>query len=285
MRKKIQGSFDQTAAPLLFLLPNALIFTLFIIIPAFKGLRMAAFEWSILSQPKFIAWANLAELAKDVVFWKTFTNTLVYSLFAVPLMVLASLVLALLLQDNAMKGVRIFRSVFYIPALLSMITVGISWRFLLGDEMGIVNYVIRSLGGQGVHWLTDSGKAMASIILISVWASSGYFMVIMMTGLQAIPRELYEAARIDGASTMESFWWITLPMLRGTMLVTFVLATIGSFKAYELIAVTTGGGPGYATKFIVQQVYQAAFMEDRMGYAATMSIVLLLLISAFTLVQ
>ena len=285
MRRKAKNSFNQTAAPILFLLPNTIIFTVFIIIPAFQGLRMAAYDWSILSKPEFVGWSNFLELMKDAVFWKTFSNTLVYSLFSVPLLVITALILALLLQDTAMKGVRVFRSMFYIPSLLSMITVGIAWRFLLGDEMGIVNYLIRSLGGQDVHWLTESGTAMASIIVMTVWAGSGYFMVIMIAGLQAIPRELYEAARIDGASARESFWRITLPMLRGTILVTFVLATIGSFKAYELVVVTTAGGPGYATKFIVQQVYQAAFMEDRMGYAAMMSIVLMILIAAITAFQ
>lgn len=285
MRKKSKNSFNQSTAPLLFLLPNMIIFSVFIIIPAFQGLRMATYEWGILSTPRYIGAANLLEMLKDAVFWKTFTNTLVYSLFSVPLLVVAALLLAYFLQDNSMKGVRFFRSLFYIPSLLSMITVGIAWRFLLGDDMGIVNYLIRSMGGQGVHWLTESGTAMMSIILITVWAGAGYFMVIMIAGLQAIPQELYEAARIDGASRGETFWKITLPMLRGTILVTLVLATISSFKAYELIIVTTGGGPGYATKFIVQQVYQAAFMEDRMGYAAMMSIVLMILIAAITAFQ
>lgn len=262
-----------------------IIFSVFIIIPAFQGLRMATYEWGILSTPRYIGAANLLEMLKDAIFWKTFTNTLVYSLFSVPLLVVAALLLAYFLQDNSMKGVRFFRSLFYIPSLLSMITVGIAWRFLLGDDMGIVNYLIRSMGGQGVHWLTEPGTAMMSIILITVWAGAGYFMVVMIAGLQAIPQELYEAARIDGASRGETFWKITLPMLRGTILVTLVLATISSFKAYELIIVTTGGGPGYATKFIVQQVYQAAFMEDRMGYAAMMSIVLMILIAAITAFQ
>ncbi len=285
MRKKTKNSFNQATAPILFLLPNMIIFSVFIIIPAFQGLRMAAYEWGILSTPRFIGWANFLELLKDAVFWKTFSNTLIYSLFSVPLLVVVALLLAYFLQDNSMKGVRTFRSLFYIPSLLSMITVGIAWRFILSDEMGIVNYLIRSMGGEGVHWLTESGTAMLSIILITVWAGAGYFMVIMIAGFQAIPQELYEAARIDGASPRDTFWKITLPMLRGTILVTLVLATINSFKAYELIIVTTGGGPGYATKFIVQQVYQAAFMEDRMGYAAMMSIVLMILIAVITAFQ
>ncbi len=280
-----KGSFDQTAAPLLFLLPNALIFVVFIILPAFQGLRMSVFEWGILSTPVFVGLENFRELLKDGVFWQTFVNTLLYSLLAVPLLAGVALVLALLLQDNTLRGVKIFRALFYIPSLLSMITVGIAWRFLLGDEMGIINYLLRSLGQPGVHWLTEARTAMASVIAVSVWAGAGYFMVMLLAGLQAIPLELYEAARIDGATGFKAFWRITLPMLRSTLLVVFVLATIGSFKAYELIFVMTQGGPGYATKFIVQQVYQAAFMEDRLGYAAAMSLVLLLLIAVFTSVQ
>jgi len=285
MGKRTKGSFDQTAAPLLFLLPNALIFAVFIIIPAFQGLRMSVFEWGILSEPVFVGLENFRELIKDGVFRQTFANTLLYSVFTVPLLAVSALILALLLEDNTLKGVRVFRALFYIPSLLSMITVGIAWRFLLGDELGIVNYILRSLGGSGVHWLTEARTALGGVILVSVWAGAGYFMVILLAGLQAIPLELYEAARIDGATGWGAFRRITLPMLRSTLLVVFVLATIGSFKAYELIYVMTQGGPGYATKFIVQQVYQAAFMEDRMGYAAAMSLVLMALVAAFTSAQ
>jgi alpha-1,4-digalacturonate transport system permease protein len=126
---------------------------------------------------------------------------------------------------------------------------------------------------------------MVSIITVSIWAQAGYYMVILIAGLQAIPTELYEAATIDGSSAPRTFVSITLPLLRSTLLVVLVLATIASFKAYELIAVMTKGGPGYATKFIVQQVYQVAFLEDRLGYASAMSIVLMIIISLFTVVQ
>lgn len=285
MKKKTRGNFNQVLAPILFLLPNASIFIIFIIIPAVQGLRMSTYEWGILSEPRFIGLENFRELLNDSVFWTTFRNTLVYSVCVVPLLVITALALALMLHKNFSKSVRIYRSLFYIPALLSMITVGIAWRFMLGDELGIVNYLLQQMGFQSVHWLTDGNLAMMSVIFVSVWAGAGYYMVILIAGLQAIPQELYEAARIDGASKKAVFLTITLPMLRGSLLVVFVLATISSFKAYELIFVMTKGGPGYATKFIVQQVYQVAFIEDRMGYASAMSIILLLLISVFTIIQ
>ncbi len=285
MKRHTKGNFHQTAAPLLFLLPNILIFGLFIIVPAIQGLRMSLTEWGVFTTPRFIGFANFVELAQDAVFWKTFSNTIVYSLFTVSLIMVYALALALLLYKNTIKGEKIFRSLFYIPSLLSMITVGIAWRFILGDEMGIINYLLRRFGGSGIPWLTDSNLAMISIIGVSIWAQAGYYMVILIAGLQAIPIELYEAATIDGASRTKTFTAITIPLLRSTLLVVMVLSTIASFKAYELISVMTKGGPGYATKLIVQQVYQVAFLEDRMGYASAMSIVLMLIISIFTLVQ
>lgn len=285
MKQHTKGNFHQTAAPLLFLLPNILIFGLFIIVPAIQGLRMSLTEWGVFTTPRFIGFANFVELAQDAVFWKTFSNTIVYSLFTVSLIMVYALALALLLYKNTIKGEKVFRSLFYVPSLLSMITVGIAWRFILGDEMGIINYLLRRFGGSGIPWLTDGNLAMISIIGVSIWAQAGYYMVILIAGLQAIPIELYEAATIDGASKTKTFTAITLPLLRSTLLVVMVLSTIASFKAYELISVMTKGGPGYATKLIVQQVYQVAFLEDRMGYASAMSIVLMLIISIFTLVQ
>lgn len=285
MKRGTKGNFHQTLAPLLFLLPNMLIFGLFIIVPAIQGLRMSFTEYGVFTQTRFIGLDNFRKLATDAVFWKTFINTLTYSFFTVLCTMVYSLVLALMMHKNTVKGEKFFRSVFYIPSLLSMISVGIAWRFILGDEMGIINYLIRLAGGNGIHWLTDGTLAMTSIIAVSVWAQSGYYMVIFIAGLQAISHELYEAATIDGASRSEVFRFITLPLLKSTILVVLVLSTIASFKAYELIAVMTKGGPGYATKLIVQQVYQVAFLEDRMGYASAMSMVLMVIISLFTVIQ
>lgn len=271
--------------PYLFLLPNLLIFAVFVIVPAIQGLSMSFTDREVFSDPVFIGIANFRELLHDDVFWITFRNTLVYSVLTVLLLVVVSLVLAMLLHKNSIKGEKLFRAIFYIPSLLSMITVGIAWRFILGDEMGIVNFLIRRAGGAGVPWLTDGGLAMLSVIVVSVWTYSGYYMVIFISGLQAIPGELYEAAVVDGASPWYSFRKITLPLLSSTTLVVSILASINAFKAYELILTMTKGGPGYATKFIVQQVYQVAFLEDRMGYASAMSVVLMLMIGVITLVQ
>jgi alpha-1,4-digalacturonate transport system permease protein len=282
---RLKGNFNQVRAPLLFLAPNMLIFLVFIIIPAVQGLRMSFMNWGVFTTPRFIGFDNFRELLRDHVFEITVRNTIVYSTVSVLLLLAVAMAFALMLHKNSVPGEQVFRAIFYIPALLSMITVGISWRFILGDEMGIINYLIRTMGGTGIHWLTEGSLAMFSVILVSVWASAGYYMIIFIAGLQAIPQDLYEAARIDGASSLKVFSKITLPLLRSTILVVMVLATINTFKAYELIAMMTKGGPGNATKFIVQQVYEVAFVEDRLGYAASMSIILMLIIGLFTLIQ
>lgn len=286
MKKKSQnGNFHQTLAPILFMLPNILIFGIFIVIPAFQGLRMSFMKWGVFTSKEFVGLQNFRNLFNDEVFWITFKNTLVYSFCTVLCLLVSSLFLALLLSRNKVKGEKAFRATFYIPALLSLIAVGIAWRFILGDEMGIINYILNSTGNEPIGWLTNGSIAMLSVILVTVWAQSGYYMIMFIAGLQAIPIELYEAAKIDGASAFQSFKKITIPMLKSTILVVLVLATIQSFKAYELIVTMTKGGPGYATKFVVQQVYQVAFIEDRFGYASSMSMVLMAVIAAFTLIQ
>ena len=284
-RKKGKGgSFDQTLAPLLFLTPNMLIFGIFIIYPALSGVRMAFYEWSILEDRTFIGLQNFLALFTDKMFWITLKNTLLYVGSVVPLLLIVSLGLGFL-TSKVVRGIGIFRACYYLPTMLSLIMVGIAWRWILGDEIGIINYLLKSFGGEPVSWLTSSSLAMFSLIFVTVWQGAGFYMVIFVGGLQAIPDMFYEAAYIDGASKFQAFKHITLPLLKPTTLVVTVLATINAFKAFELIYVMTKGGPGYSTKFLVQTIYQIAFEEDRMGYAAAMSIVLLMIIGLLTCVQ
>lgn len=283
-KKKLKGSFDQTLAPMLFLAPNLLIFGVFIIFPAISGLRIALFEWSILGDKSYVGLANFAELLQDPMFWKTFWNTLRYVLLVVPLLTVSALGVALLTTENH-PGISWFRGSYYLPTMLSLIIVGIIWRWILGDQLGILNYVIRLAGGQPVPWLTTPLTANISLVFISVWMFTGFYMVMFIGGLQAIPDDLFAAAAIDGASSSQVFWKIKLPLIRPTMLVVLVLATINAFKAFELIYTLTKGGPGSSTKMLVQNIYQVAFEEDRMGYASAMAIMLMIAIGILTTVQ
>jgi len=271
-------------APLLFLSPNIIIFGLFIVVPAILGLRMSLYQWSILGEPVFIGLKNFTELFGDSMFWLTLKNTLIYVFLAVPLLLVVSLLLGLL-TAHRLPGIGIFRALYYVPAMLSLIIVGISWRWILGEEMGILNYLLKAAGGMPVHWLTTDTMAKLSLVLVTVWATAGFYMVMFIAGLQAIPDDLYAAASIDGANKWQTFFRIILPLLRPTVLVVLVLSTINAFKAFELIFVMTGGGPGYATKFQVQNIYLVAFEQDRMGYAAANSIILLAIIGLLTMIQ
>lgn len=283
-KKKLKGNFNQTLAPLLFLSPNIIIFGLFIVVPAILGLRMSLYQWSIFGEPVFIGLKNFTELFGDSMFWLTLKNTLIYVFLAVPLLLVVSLLLGLL-TAHRLPGIGIFRALYYVPAMLSLIIVGISWRWILGEEMGILNYLLKAAGGMPVHWLTTDTMAKLSLVLVTVWATAGFYMVMFIAGLQAIPDDLYAAASIDGANKWQTFFRIILPLLRPTVLVVLVLSTINAFKAFELIFVMTGGGPGYATKFQVQNIYLVAFEQDRMGYAAANSIILLAIIGLLTMIQ
>lgn len=284
MSRRTKGNFHQTLAPLLFLTPNMLIFGVFIILPAVVGLRLALYEWSILGGGEFVGLANFRRLIGDEMFWITTRNTLIYVLSVVPLLLVSSLGLGALTAKR-LRAVAVFRSFYYLPAMLSFVIVAIVWRWILGDELGIVNYMLRQVGMQPVSWLTAPGMARGSVIFATVWMRTGFFMVMFVAGLQAIPDEFYDAAAIDGASPRQTFFRVTLPLLKPTVLVVTVLSTIEAFKAFEIIYVLTGGGPGYATKLMVHNIYELAFEQDRMGYAASNSIVLLIIIGVLTFSQ
>jgi len=245
---------------------------------------MSLFEWSLLDDSKFIGLMNFQELLHDSMFWLTLKNTLLYVVAVVPVLGIVALMLALLLAGEG-RVMGVFRAIYYVPTMLSMIIVGIAWRWLLGYDLGIINYLLKLLGHKPVPWLTDGIMANVSLIFVTLWTRAGYFMMMFIGGLQAIPKTYYEAAQIDGSSSITTFRRITLPLLKPIILVVIVLATIEAFKAYELVFVLTQGGPGTSTKFIVQYIYQAAFQEDKMGYGAAMSVILLVIIGIITLFQ
>lgn len=283
-KQRSHGTFQQTLAPMLFLAPNLAIFLVFIVLPAMLGIRMSLFEWSILDGSKFVGLENFRTVLNDGMFWTTLRNTFIYVIAVVPLLTAFALALALLLAKEG-KGMGFFRAIYYIPTMLSMIIVGIAWRWILGFDLGILNYALRLMGFAPIPWLTDGTMANVSLVFVTLWTRVGYFMMMFIGGLQAIPETYYEAARIDGADRRAIFRRITLPLLKPITLVVMILATIEAFKAYDLIYVMTQGGPGTSTKFLVQYIYQAAFQEDRLGYSAAMSVVLLAVIGVFTAFQ
>lgn len=270
--------------PYLFILPNVVIFLVFVVVPALYGFALSFTRWDVISEPVFVGVGNYISIFTSSSFWETTQRTLVYVLTVVPLTYVVSLLLALLVDSN-MRLRTLMRAFFYVPAMLSAVVIGVSWRWIFGDYFGIINYFIERYGGTPINWLTTPGWAMLVVILASVWARAGYYMVMFLAGLQGIPEVYYEAAKIDSASRWQQFWRITLPLLKPTSLVVLVLCSIESFKVFDLIVTLTTGGPGRATTFLVQDIYRWAFQRGDLGYASAMSVVLLLILGLLTVFQ
>ena len=277
-------SFERKIFPYLMLAPTLLVFGVFLFYPALNGVWISLTKWDGVNPQKFIGFQNYLKLAADKNFWESFANTLLFTAFSVPLIYAAALGLAVLLTGE-IKGSNFFRAVFYWPTMISSIVVGLTWRFLLGEEFGVVNYLLTLMEKSPVKWLTDARNAMMVIILVTVWSMAGYYMVMFVSGIKGISQTYYEAARIDGGGAWQQFWYITLPLLKPTSLLVIVLSTINVIKTYPLVFALTQGGPAGATKFMVQTIQETGFEKSQMGYASAMTMVLFLVLSMFTSVQ
>jgi alpha-1,4-digalacturonate transport system permease protein len=279
-----KDKFNRQIAPYLFVLPNFLIFFIFIVVPAFVGLVYSFTDFDGLSEMNFIGLENYKEVFASSEYWGIFGNTFIYAFSVVPLIFVSSLGIAVLLIKE-IKAKGFFRAIFYWPTMLSAIIVGVTWKWIFGDSFGILNYMLESAGLEPVHWLSDPLFAKISVVVGSVWARIGFFMIIFMAGLQSIPTSYYEAAQIDGASKARMFWTITLPLLKPTSLLVLILLLIESFKQYPLVLALTGGGPAKETTFLVQYIYEFGFEKGELGYASAMSVVLFIVIAIFTIIQ
>ncbi|WP_231889985.1 MULTISPECIES: sugar ABC transporter permease [Bacillaceae] len=271
-------------APYLFVLPNLLIFLIFIIIPALMGLVYSFTSYNGVSDMKFTGLENYIRLFNNAEFWKIMLNTLIYAALVVPLVFAISLGIAMLMIKE-MKARGLFRAIIFWPTMISFIIVGLSWKWIFGDSFGVITYLLEAGGLPPIKWLSDPVIAKITIVIATVWARVGFFMVIFIAGLQSIPASYYEAAQIDGANRSQLFWKITLPLLKPTSLLVFMLLIVESVKAYPLIFSLTGGGPAKETTLIVQYIFEFGFTKSEVGYASAMSVILFLLIGIFTLIQ
>ena len=283
-KKKSLSSLEMKVFPYLLIAPNALIFGLFIALPALFGFGFSLTQWSGMGDPSFIGLANYGKLFGDAKFWQAMGRTCLYVAISLPLIMAIPLFLAnLLVKEIRCRG--FFRAAFYWPSMISYIVVGISFKFIFGDNTGVINYLLEVFGGQKVPWLTDSTMALIVVIMATVWSRAGFYMITYMSGLQSIPDSYYEAAEVDGASAPRKFFSITLPLLKPTTFLVMMLALIDLFKAYGLVIALTKGGPGASTKFAVQYIYEQAFEKLNLGYASALSMVLFFIMAMFTLVQ
>lgn len=268
----------------LFLLPAFVPLLLFRIFPMLVSLWVSMTKWNLLRPPEFLGIANYQEVLSDPRFHKALLNTLYYMVGYLPLVLLGALAVALLLNSK-LKGLAFFRGIYFLPVVTSWVVVALLWKWLLSPEGGFVNYILGLFGIDGPGWWTDPNWAMPSIILASVWKDLGFNMLILLAGLQAIPEQLYEAARIDGAGIWRRIRSITLPLLTPSILFVMILAMIGAFQVFDQVYVMTEGGPAGATTVVMEQVVKNAFKYGLMGEASAMSWILFAIILTFTVLQ
>ena len=272
--------------PYLFLAPGLALFVAFRVYPLLDGLRLSFTNARLgRAQYAFVGLANYDKLLEDTRFHVSLVNTAFYAMASTLPILAIPLLLAVAL--NRRVALRTFlRSAFFFPFTLSVVTVGLTWLWLLDPVVGPFNYYLKALGLPVRSWLADPTTAMWAIIVTSVWWVTGYYLVIYLAGLQDIPRELYEAAALDGASGGRAFWAITLPLLRPVFLFVFVTHLIGSFQIFGQVFILTQGGPGDATRTVVQHLYETAFQNFFLfGSASAMAWVLFALILVFSLLQ
>lgn len=276
-------SQEQLAAYAL-LLPSLIAFITFAAIPAIMGLGLSLFRWNLLSPPQFAGLENWATLLNHTAALASIRTTVLLVALTVPLGIVVGLALALLL-NKLPWGRAIFRTIFFAPVVTSLIAISFVWRNMYDTQTGLINYLLGVIGIRPVPWLTDPNVAVLSVVLLLVWQSAGFKMLIFLAGLQSIDESLYEAATVDGARRWKTFWTITLPLLSPTMFFVAVTSIITGFQTFEAVYVLTQGGPGYATTTLVYFIVQAAFRSFDMGLAAAMSLVLFGFIFVVTLVQ
>ena len=267
--------------PWLFLAPHLSLFVPFIFLPVIAIFLLSLFNWNLLGDHKFIGLGNYAEILEDLEFWRALKNTLVYAAAVVPLTMAAGLALAVAL-NRPLPARNFFRAALYLPFVISSVASGVIAVWIFDQHYGLLNAALSSLGLPRFPWLSSPAFAMPSVIATTIWLRTGLCMVVYLAALQDVPKQLLDAAALDGAGAWNRFRYIVWPLLAPSN--TFLLITnlIYSLHVFDLIYVMTLGGPAFSTTTLVQYLYQTAFDEQRQGYASAISVILFFILIALT---
>jgi multiple sugar transport system permease protein len=275
----------QTIEGYLCILPWLVGFLGFTAGPMVGSLALSFTEWQILTPPHFIGLGNFQQVKADPLFYQALYNTAYISLFSVPLQLAIALLVAIGLNQK-LRGVNVFRTIFFLPSQMPLVASALLWLWLLNPDYGLANALLTALGLPTLKWLFDVNLAKPSIVLITLWGGIGVPMLIFLAGLQGVPESLYEAASIDGAGTVARFRHITLPMLSPVVFFNLIIGVIASFQAYfTLVYVTTQGGPANASLIYIIYLYFKAFQDFDMGYASTLAWILVVIVVVLTGLQ
>jgi multiple sugar transport system permease protein len=284
-RLQLRLSTREAIAAYLFLAPFIIFFLVFVVRAVVSAVSMSFYDWQILRQTRpFVGLGNYQEIFGDYVWWLAVKNTMIFMVLTVAGTTSLSLAAAVAVT-RPIRGQGFFRVVLYMPTLLSVGVVGLIWVWLLSSQYGIINYGLSFLGIQPINWLGDQNLVIPALSLTTIWWGFGFPMLIFIAGLQGIPDQLYEAARIDGANGRQLFAFITLPLLRPTILFVTVTGVIAHFQVFGQPFIISTGGPGRASYTVIYYLYEMAWRAFRMGYGSAVAVTLALIIAVFTIIQ
>ncbi|QYF74434.1 carbohydrate ABC transporter permease [Cryobacterium sp. PAMC25264] len=269
---------------LAFLLPSAIPLLLFVLVPMVAAAWVSLNEWNLIAPMEFVGLDNYTKLLTDTATGEIFLHTIYYIVGYLPIVFIGGLALALAL-NTALKGRSFLRGIYFLPVVTSWIVVALVWRWLLSPSTGAINTALAFFGIDGPGWWTDPTWAMPSIIVASAWKDLGFVMVILLAGLQAIPTDVYDAAKVDGAGWWRKLFSVTLPLLSPSSFFVLVISLINGFQVFDQVYAMTGGGPNGASQVVVQQIYDLTFRYGRAGEASALSWMLFVVVLAVTLVQ
>lgn len=283
--KRKKGFDSRQAWAFGFCLPNLLFFLIFFVAPAVVGVWYSLTNYNGFKKMDFVGLSNYIKLFQDMDFYTTLWKTVLYTLVSVPVGYVVCLAFGLLLSSDKIRGISVLRILIYWPVLLSTIMVGLTWRWIFGENFGLINFLLESAGLPAIHWATDSTAAFITTIIAGVWSGCGTNILIFIGALKQIPGEQVEAATLDGANKWQVFWNITLPALKPVSFMIIMLSVIGSFKVFAMVQTLTNGGPGTATTYMIQYIYTTGFTKNKVGYASAASMVLFVILLVLSFVQ
>jgi ABC-type sugar transport system permease subunit len=270
--------------PYLLVSPYIIYVAVFVLFPVIFSFILTFHKWNIIAPMKFIGADNYARLFQDRLFWVSVVNTLKFLLLHIPLQLAVALFLAVLLNQK-IRGAAFFRASFFMPVIVSGVVVTILWQQLLGYDYGIINRLLTAVGLAKMGWLADPEIAIYSIALMATWKNVGLYVILFLVGLQTVPTQYYEAAKLEGANRWQIFYHITLPMINPTIFMVVILSTIGGFSLFIEPYIMTGGGPLNQTLSAVLYIYKQAFQYYNMGYSATLGFFYALMIMLVVVIQ
>lgn len=278
-------ALKHTGAFWMFVLPSLLLFTVFFMVPLFLSIWFSFTNYDGWKTMDFVGLKNYIDALTNTDFYKTLGRTLLYTICNLPFKVAIPLLLATLVTSKSLKCTTLVRTLAYIPVLFSALVAGITINWMFGQEYGLINFLLQGIGIEPLQWSLNPTLATIVISVASNWVSAGYYMLMYIGGIKNISPDLYEAASVDGASKLQAFFGITVPLLMPTTFIVLLLTTVSSLKEYALVQGITLGGPGTSTTYIVQYIYDQGFNQYKYGYASALGILVSLVFIAIAVIQ